>query len=211
MWVIDRLALRVGNDKGEDQADTVGCCSLRKEHITLHEPRSIEFDFLGKDSMRYHNTVQVDQQVYNNFKEFLEDKKSKDEIFDRLTTGNLNAHLTSLMKGLTAKVFRTFNASKTMQEELDKWGSKKNKNASVEDKLLFFQRASMQVAVLCNHQRSVPKTHSIQVEKLETVIKDTEDEIEELKEHISRLKAGKAPKERKKKKKKRKFRKRQER
>jgi len=157
--------------------------------------------------MRYHNTVQVDQQVYNNFKEFLEDKKSKDEIFDRLTTGNLNAHLTSLMKGLTAKVFRTFNASKTMQEELDKWGSKKNKNASVEDKLLFFQRASMQVAVLCNHQRSVPKTHSIQVEKLETVIKDTEDEIEELKEHISRLKAGKAPKERKKKEKKRKFRK----
>jgi len=48
MWVIDRLALRVGNDKGEDQADTVGCCSLRKEHITLHEPRSIELTSLVK-------------------------------------------------------------------------------------------------------------------------------------------------------------------
>ncbi|RYH31080.1 hypothetical protein EON65_03495 [archaeon] len=29
MWVIDVLALRVGGEKGEDEADTVGCCSLR--------------------------------------------------------------------------------------------------------------------------------------------------------------------------------------
>lgn len=36
MWVIDHLALRVGNDKGKDEADTVGCCSLRVEHIKLH-------------------------------------------------------------------------------------------------------------------------------------------------------------------------------
>ena len=36
-----------------DQADTVGCCSLRVEHITLHEEKDgkeyvVEFDFLGK-------------------------------------------------------------------------------------------------------------------------------------------------------------------
>lgn len=36
MWVIDHLALRVGNDKGKDEADTVGCCSLRCEHVKLH-------------------------------------------------------------------------------------------------------------------------------------------------------------------------------
>ena len=58
MWVIDRLALRVGNEKGEDEADTVGCCSLRVEHIELEPPSSIVFDFLGKDSMRYFNTVE---------------------------------------------------------------------------------------------------------------------------------------------------------
>jgi len=32
-YLIDKLALRVGNEKTEDEADTVGCCSLRKEHI----------------------------------------------------------------------------------------------------------------------------------------------------------------------------------
>ena len=28
---LDKLALRAGNEKDEDQADTVGCCSLRLE------------------------------------------------------------------------------------------------------------------------------------------------------------------------------------
>jgi len=28
-YLIDKFALRVGNEKNEDEADTVGCCSLR--------------------------------------------------------------------------------------------------------------------------------------------------------------------------------------
>jgi len=55
--LIDKLALRVGNEKDEDEADTVGCCSLRVEHIELKEGDRVAFDFLGKDSMRYHNEV----------------------------------------------------------------------------------------------------------------------------------------------------------
>ena len=35
--------LRAGNEKDEDQADTVGCCSLRVEHITLHEEKDGKF------------------------------------------------------------------------------------------------------------------------------------------------------------------------
>jgi DNA topoisomerase IB len=48
LYFIDKLALRVGNEKGEDEADTVGCCSLRIEHVKLEEPHWVEFDFLGK-------------------------------------------------------------------------------------------------------------------------------------------------------------------
>ncbi len=59
-YLIDRLALRVGNEKGEDEADTVGCCSIRVEHISFSEGNNVTFDFLGKDSMPYHNTVAVD-------------------------------------------------------------------------------------------------------------------------------------------------------
>lgn len=79
------MALRVGNEKGEDEADTVGCCSLRVEHVKLEEPHWVEFDFLGKDSMRYQNKVQVDEQVYKNVKAFMKKKDDKDDLFDELT------------------------------------------------------------------------------------------------------------------------------
>jgi len=120
LWVIDHLALRVGNEKGEDEADTVGCCSLRVEHIELVEPSTIKFDFLGKDSMRYENSVEVPRIIFKNFRLFQKNKKPQDDLFDRLTTTNLNSYLKSLMPGLTAKVFRTYNASSTLQQELDK-------------------------------------------------------------------------------------------
>ena len=69
LYFIDKLALRAGNEKDEDQADTVGCCSLRVEHIELHDEKDgnefvVEFDFLGKDSIRLvkYNTVNKTQQ-----------------------------------------------------------------------------------------------------------------------------------------------------
>ena len=35
LYFIDKLALRAGNEKDSDEAaDTVGCCSLRVEHIS---------------------------------------------------------------------------------------------------------------------------------------------------------------------------------
>lgn len=67
-----QLALRAGNEKEEGEtADTVGCCSLRVEHITLHEKLEgnecvVEFDFLGKDSIRYYNKVPVIKKVKRN-------------------------------------------------------------------------------------------------------------------------------------------------
>ena len=69
-YLIDILALRVGNEKSDDEADTVGCCSLRVEHIKFNDDNHITLDFLGKDSMRYLNTVKVDSRVYNNLKKF---------------------------------------------------------------------------------------------------------------------------------------------
>jgi DNA topoisomerase I len=85
MYFIDRLALRAGNEKGEDEADTVGCCSLRCEHVTLEQPNFIIFDFLGKDSIRYYNRVPVIAQVFKNIRIFKENKTDDDNLFDRVT------------------------------------------------------------------------------------------------------------------------------
>lgn len=86
VYLIDKFALRAGNEKGEDEADTVGCCSLKFENVSLRPPNTVIFDFLGKDSIRFYDEVEVDLQVFKNLKIFKKaPKKDGDEIFDRLT------------------------------------------------------------------------------------------------------------------------------
>lgn len=79
----------------------------------------VEFDFLGKDSIRYNNAVPVEKRVFKNVQLFLDNKKEGDDLFDRLNTSILNEYLTGLMPGLTAKTFRTYNASITLQQQLE--------------------------------------------------------------------------------------------
>ena len=58
--------------------------------LALHEERDgkeyvVEFDFLGKDSIRYYNKVPVEKQVFKNLKLFMDNKEPGDDLFDRLT------------------------------------------------------------------------------------------------------------------------------
>lgn len=92
------MALRAGNEKDEDQADTVGCCSLRVEHITLHEQKDgkeyvVVFDFLGKDSIRYYNEVSVEKKVFKNLQLFKENKEEGNDLFDRLNVSYLSVRI----------------------------------------------------------------------------------------------------------------------
>lgn len=187
LYFIDRLALRAGNEKDEDQADTVGCCSLRVEHIQLHKEKDgneyvVVFDFLGKDSIRYYNEVPVEKRVFKNLELFKENKKDGDDLFDRLNTQTMNEHLRELMPNLTAKVFRTFNASFTLQNQLDELT---DSNSSVEEKILAYNRANRAVAVLCNHQRAVPKGHEKSMGALKDKIQDKRDKIDEAEADVS--------------------------
>ncbi|XP_034032918.1 DNA topoisomerase I, mitochondrial [Thalassophryne amazonica] len=180
LYFIDKLALRAGNEKEEGEtADTVGCCSLRVEHITLHEQLDgnecvVEFDFLGKDSIRYYNKVPVIKKVFKNIKLFMDNKQPGDELFDRLNTAMLNKHLSSLMPGLTAKVFRTYNASITLQQQLKVLT---NKTDNVAEKLLSYNRANRAVAILCNHQRAPPKTFEQSMANLQKKIDARKEQL----------------------------------
>ncbi|KAI4631563.1 uncharacterized protein J4E87_002268 [Alternaria ethzedia] len=163
IYLIDQFALRAGNEKGEDEADTVGCCSLKFQHITLKPPETVIFDFLGKDSIRFYDEVKVDPQVFKNLKLFKKEPKTTgDDIFDRLTTSGLNKHLTSYMPGLTAKVFRTYNASYTMARLLKEMKA----TGTVQEKVKAYNDANREVAILCNHKRTVAASHATSIEKM---------------------------------------------
>lgn len=182
LYFIDVLALRCGHDKADDQTDTVGCCSLRVEHISLHanlngKKNVVVFDFLGKDSIRYQNEVAVDRQVFENLLLFKKNKKDGDELFDQLNPKSLNEHLQELMAGLTAKVFRTYNASVTLQMQLDELT---DSNMSLPEKLLAYNRANRTVALKCNHQRAVPKNHEKSMENMSVKISTKRKQLTEL-------------------------------
>lgn len=170
IYFIDKFALRAGNEKGEDEADTVGCCSLKYENVILKPPNIVLLDFIGKDSIRFQQEVIVEPQVFKNLKIFKKaPKKEGDEIFDRLTTSSLNKHLTTYMPGLTAKVFRTYNASWTMAQLLNK--IELSTKAPIAEKIARYNSANREVAILCNHKRTVGVGHANAITKMEDKIK----------------------------------------
>jgi DNA topoisomerase-1 len=177
LYLIDNLALRVGNEKGDDEADTVGVCSLRVEHINFLSDNKIKLDFLGKDSIRYENTVKIDPDVYNVLIKFTKGKKKSDDLFDLINPQMLNQYLGSMMEGLTAKVFRTYNASKLFQTELNninKQIDKMNHDDTNKINLILdmYYKANIKVAILCNHQKKISKSFNEQIDKMSEKINE---------------------------------------
>ncbi|XP_033058049.1 DNA topoisomerase I, mitochondrial isoform X3 [Trachypithecus francoisi] len=192
LYFIDKLALRAGNEKEDGEAaDTVGCCSLRVEHVQLHLEADgcqhvVEFDFLGKDSIRYYNRVLVEKPVYKNLQLFMKNKAPRDDLFDRLTTTSLNKHLQELMDGLTAKVFRTYNASITLQEQLRALTRAED---SIAAKILSYNRANRAVAILCNHQRATSSTFEKSMQSLQTKIQAKKEQVAEARAELRKARA----------------------
>ena len=210
MWVIDRLALRVGGEKDtEEEADTVGCCSLRVEHLHFDPNgegegnKEIELEFLGKDSMLFKQTINfgadmytenngMGEQVYDNFVKFCKKKKKDEEVFDSLTPTILNAHLKEIMDGLTAKVFRTYNASKTLQDELRKAEEKEHwKRLTATEKVVEYNNANREVAILCNHQKTVSKAQETALETIGEKITTLKKQRNVLKKILKVINGGK--------------------
>ncbi len=176
LYLIDNLALRVGGAKDlKEKADTVGVTSLRVEHITIYEDNIIKLDFLGKDSVRYCKKVKIDHVCYNNIKDFIKDKNKKNDLFDRINSTTLNNYLNSMMEGLTAKVWRTYNASILFQKELDKVNTntleKMPENERINYLMSIFNQANTAVALLCNHQKNVSSDIDNAVKKIDELIK----------------------------------------
>jgi DNA topoisomerase-1 len=175
-YLIYRTAMRVGDEKDPDEADTVGATTLRKEHIKITD-KTIEFDFLGKDSVRWQETVVAeghDKQFQENLKKLVEKKKPKDEIFDDITSRHVNAYYSSIVKGLTAKVFRTYLATTVVKNYLVQHDNMKGKTAT--EKLYHAKLANLEAAMMCNHKRTIPKTFEQSLEKKRETLKKVEKE-----------------------------------
>ena len=160
--------------------------------------------YVGKDSMEFHQNINFAQYgdigklVYKCLVSFCAGeiiavdlhfplrfeymnigKSSSDDVFETLTPPVLNKHLNSLMDGLTAKVFRTYNASITLETQLPT--PETLKDMSIQENVMLFNAANRQVAILCNHQKTVSKAAETMFgnlnEKLDTLRKQANDMI----------------------------------
>ncbi len=193
-YLIDNLAMRVGDEKDKDEADTVGATTLRVEHLKFH-PDRVEFDFLGKDSVRWQKSLKIqDGPVRRNLHEFCKGKKPTDLVFDRIDSGLVNRFLRRAAKGLTTRVFRTHHATETVQSYLD--GHTRFKGQTPEFVKLYHARvANLEAAIRCNHKRTPPKTWDTSLDKkqqrlteLKTRTPKTEKQGFRLEQRIQKLK-----------------------
>ena len=172
-WLILNPNMRVGDEKDPDEADTVGAITLRAEHIKINGDM-LHFDFLGKDSVRWVKEVKAPPSVIRNIEHF--SKTSKEYLFEGIDSKNVSRFLSEKMPKLTAKVFRTWRCTKTLKEELEKSGVKKEDPDYL--KTYAAKMANLKVAEVANHKRKVPPT-------FDNRLAQKQDRLKQLKAHLA--------------------------
>jgi DNA topoisomerase-1 len=160
-YLIDKLKIRVGDEKDPDEADTVGASTLRKEHIKINGDGTVSFNFLGKDSVPHIFTTKLPDKIIKNLEEFSSNTNSA--LFEGVGSSQVSEFLDEVMTGLSAKVFRTLYASDAVQTKLDKTPVEAEDPVYV--KKYAAKMANLEAAKVCNHKRTIPKRWKASLEK----------------------------------------------
>ncbi|RJS94227.1 DNA topoisomerase I [Candidatus Bathyarchaeota archaeon] len=183
-YLIDRLKIRVGDEKDPEEADTVGASTLRPEHIKFEKDGRVIFNFLGKDSVPHIFKVKLPEIVVRNLKEFSANAKSA--IFDGVNSKRVSEFLDEVVSGLSAKVFRTYYASKAVEEKLESTPVRMEDPEYV--KKYVAAMANLEAAKVCNHRRKIPKTWRSTLarkkERLKKRIEKSKERERKIKERI---------------------------
>jgi DNA topoisomerase-1 len=193
-YLIDTLKMRVGDEKDEDEADTAGATTLRADHLSFNGDGSITLDFLGKDCVRWVNTIRPPEAVIRNLKEFI--AEGNETIFNGVRSQKVNAYLAEVMPDLTAKVFRTYHASATTKESLG--GCRVAKDDPPYLKKYCATMANLEAAKVCNHKRKLPKNWAESLAKKKErlrQLKEKKAKAEKLKELELKVKTMQATKD----------------
>jgi len=134
----------------------------------------------------YDNTTEILPEVFHLMKKFMEKKKPEMELFDLVQPAELNDYFKEVMQGLSAKVFRTYNASITLCKELQKTADmvtqgQRNKEGDIVALYNYYQIANKNVAELCNHQKATSTSHAGALAKMDEKIAKVELEYKEAK------------------------------
>jgi len=173
-WLLLELNMRVGDEKDPEEADTVGAITLRPEHVKI-EGDVLHFDFLGKDSVRWVSEKKAPSIVIENIKQYSE--TCKEYLFEGIDSKKVSRFLSETMKGLTAKVFRTWRCTETVGEYLAKSRAKKENPEYT--KKFEAKMANLEAAKVANHKRKIPANFDERLAKKEMTLKKLEVKLKE--------------------------------
>jgi DNA topoisomerase-1 len=173
-WLILEVNLRVGDEKDPGEADTVGAITLRPEHVKI-QGDVLHFDFLGKDCVRWVKDVKAPREVIENIRHFSENCNG--HLFEGVDSKKVSRFLNEKMEGLTAKVFRTWKVSKTVEEYLARSPAKREDPEYV--KQYEAKLANLEAAKIANHKRMVPLNFEERLAKKEAKLRDIEAQLKQ--------------------------------
>jgi DNA topoisomerase-1 len=168
-WLIFNLNMRVGDEKDPGEADTVGAITLRPEHIKI-EGDVLHFDFLGKDAVRWTKDAKAPPIVIENIKRYL--SSCKEYLFEGIDSGKVARFFSEKLKGLTAKVFRTWRCTTTVDDYLKNCKTKKEDPEHVKKHCA--KMANLEAAIVANHKRKIPANFDERLAKKEAMLKELE-------------------------------------
>jgi DNA topoisomerase IB len=176
LFLIDHFGIRIGNETDSDKSDpVVGATTLLVSNINVDKKNIVIFDFEGKDNVRFYKELEVPENIYKNFKELKEGKgkKGHNQIFDQISSENVNDYLKDIDPSFTAKVFRTRLASEIMYNALQELPPIASKSTKTDIKKEF-NKANIKVAEVLNHVRTAAPNKSM--ETLKNSLKEAEKE-----------------------------------
>ena len=141
----------------------------------------MELNFIGKDSVPFHNEYDIPDDVAAVLKGIIGDRDPDEEIF-QAGSGDVNAFLKGCFDFMTPKLFRTAWGTKLLMEELQAHPC--NSKMTDAQKKAVYNNAALEVSKKLNHQRNVAKNYKEQIEKADTRISEAKQKSIELKAKI---------------------------
>ncbi|NHJ49508.1 MAG: DNA topoisomerase I [Asgard group archaeon] len=183
-YIIDNINMRVGDEKDEDEADTIGTTTLRPEHVTI-TGSNVTFNFLGKDSVEWNKEAEFPAMAVTVLEELItiakESGEDKPQIFSDIGSRHVNTFLGDIVEGLTAKIFRTYHATHSVYNSLEESDIDGNDPEFLKKEAAVM--ANLEAAVICNHIKQISKTYANRLQKFRERKLKANDRIDRAKEN----------------------------
>ena len=114
LYLMLACGFRIGNEKYATTNKSYGLTTLEVRHVKVRKAKhEIEIRFIGKKGVENNGIVRKDQSplVYKYLVKAIKGKSKNEQVFDSISSEDVNEYLRSISPHITSKDLRTWNAN----------------------------------------------------------------------------------------------------